>query len=153
MSLKAISALPVELFCDKNCSLYLWTTNKYIENAFSIIKEWGFKYSTIIVWAKNQMGGGLGGYHRVSTEFLLFAKKGSVPANKTIRTTWHNVKRDYVRGYPKHSKKPEYFRTMIESMYKDVDRIELFAREKTPGWDVWGNEVESDINLTTPNNE
>ncbi len=146
MTAEEICNLPIQQLTDNNCHLYIWATNKSIKNVFEVINSWGFQYSTTIVWAKNQMGGGLGGIHRVSTEFLLFAKKGILSTNKTIRTTWHNVKRDYVNGHPKHSKKPEYFRHLIESIY-DGNFLELFARDKVEGWDVWGNEVESDIEL------
>jgi len=47
----------------------------------------------------------------------------------------------------KHSKKPEEVRKNIELLFGELPRIELFAREKTEGWHVWGNEVESDIEL------
>jgi len=47
----------------------------------------------------------------------------------------------------KHSQKPKKVYSIIEKVSPYTPRIELFAREKTPGWDVWGNEVESDIEL------
>ena len=47
----------------------------------------------------------------------------------------------------KHSKKPEYFRNWIDRCFPSATKIELFARQHTPGWDAWGNEVESDIVL------
>ena len=70
-----------------------------------------------------------------------------------------------VRGHPKrqakdvhqviishveeHSKKPDEVRERIERLMGDVPRIELFARQKADGWDVWGNEVINDVELTT----
>ena len=48
----------------------------------------------------------------------------------------------------KHSRKPDEVRKRIERLMGDQPRIELFAREKSPGWDVWGNEVDSDIELS-----
>lgn len=92
------------------------------------------------------MGSGLGGSHKISTEFLLFAKKGRLKAIGGVGTTWHNVKRDYVNGYPCHSKKPGYFRKLIESVSVG-EKLELFARHESEGWDVWGNEVQSSILL------
>ena len=70
-----------------------------------------------------------------------------------------------VRGHPKrqakdvhqviishveeHSKKPDEVRERIERLMGDVPRIELFARQKADGWDVWGNEAINDVELTT----
>ena len=47
-----------------------------------------------------------------------------------------------------HSRKPDEVRTRIVELFGDVPRVELFARQKTEGWDVWGNEVDSDITIT-----
>ena len=46
-----------------------------------------------------------------------------------------------------HSKKPQEARERIVSLMGDLPRIELFARQSTPGWDVWGNEVDSSISF------
>ena len=56
-------------------------------------------------------------------------------ANKRIDSTWFQQPR------LKHSKKPDFFQNMIVEVFGDLPRIELFARQETPGWDVWGNEV------------
>jgi len=40
-----------------------------------------------------------------------------------------------------HSKKPHQIYSKIESLYGEIERIELFARHKRQGWDVWGNQV------------
>ena len=69
-----------------------------------------------------------------TTEHLLFCRKGTLEAKKRIDTTWFAYKRE------RHSKKPDEFRKMIEEV-SPGKRIELFAREKVAGWDVWGNEV------------
>jgi N6-adenosine-specific RNA methylase IME4 len=44
-----------------------------------------------------------------------------------------------------HSRKPVEARERIVQLMGDVPRVELFARQKAPGWDAWGNEVESDL--------
>lgn len=146
MTMQDIVNLPVENIAADNCHLYLWATNKYLPDAFEVIEGWGFRYSTTIVWAKNSMGGGLGGTYRINTEFLLFATRGRLKAIGSIKGTWHNVKREYVNGYPSHSKKPEYFRQLIEKV-SPGKKLELFARKETPGWDVFGNQVENSIEL------
>lgn len=129
-----------------NSHLYLWATNKHLPNAFRVIQAWGFSYSTTIVWCKNMMGGGLGGAHKINTEFLLFATKGVLPCLSKEPKTWHNVKRDYENGYPKHSKKPEYFRKLIERV-SPGPYLEMFARAESLGWDVFGNQVANSIIL------
>lgn len=136
MSVDEIKALPVSAIASDNCELYLWTTQKYLPTAFDVIKEWGFKYCQALTWCKTPMGTGQGGVFCPTTEFLLLARKGKAYKTKRIDTTWWNIKRTQ-----KHSKKPEFFRALIDSIYGDCDKIELFARERFDGWDAWGNEV------------
>jgi N6-adenosine-specific RNA methylase IME4 len=144
MSIDDIKNLPVKDISDDNCHLYIWVTNKYLMQVGEIIKNWGFEYSTTLVWCKKPIGSGMGGVYKISTEFLIFAKKGKLPVKKSIKGTWFDIKRQYVNGYPCHSKKPDFFRDMIDSV-STGSKIELFARNKPDGWDVWGNEVDSDI--------
>lgn len=144
MTVDQIKSLGVQDICNPNCHLYLWTTNGYLPAAFDVIKSWGFTYSTTIVWCKKIMGGGLGGTWKINTEYLLFATKGSLKPTGVIKGTHHSVKRDYSNGFPQHSRKPEVFRKMIESV-SPGPYAELFARRKVIGWDVWGNEVKNDF--------
>lgn len=144
MTVEEISEMDITGLAADDAHLYLWTTNGYLPYAFDVIKSWGFKYSTTLVWAKN--GGGLGGAFKITTEFLLFCRRGKLKTNETIRGTWFNAKRHYVNGYPKHSKKPFFFHHLIERV-SPGPYLELFARERTAGWDVWGNEVESNVNI------
>ena len=143
MSIAEIAALKVP--AADNAHLYLWTINRYLPDAFQIMKAWGFKYSTALVWAKRPMGGGLGGCYGLATEFCLFGRRGKLPAMSRIQRNWFDWKRPYdERGKPKHSAKPPEFFKMVESV-SPGPRLELFARAKREGWAVWGNEVESDI--------
>lgn len=146
MSIEEIKALNVSSITAEDTHLYMWVTNAHLPFAFDIVKAWGFEYSTTIVWAKNRMGGGLGGTFKITTEYLLFAKKGKLKALKTIGSTWHNVKRTYENGKPKHSKKPNYFYELIEQTSPGL-KLEMFARNKRDGWDIWGNELQNDIEL------
>lgn len=149
MSLEAIKALPISELAAPDAHLYLWATNKYLPDAFDVLHAWGFTYSTTLVWAKNLMGGGLGGAYRVSTEFVIFARRGSLREVSNVRGTWFNWKRPYnEQGKPKHSAKPPAFFEMVEAV-SPGPRLELFARERRPGWAAWGNEVESDIEIVT----
>ncbi len=140
MTIDEIKSLPVLEISDKNAVLFLWTTNKYIEQSYAVARQWGFKPSTMLVWCKKPKGRGLGGTFGISTEYLLFCRKGTFKAKERYWSTWFEAKRRA------HSQKPEIARQIIEKCFEG-EKIELFAREKTEGWEVWGNEVESDISL------
>lgn len=141
MTVEQIKALPVSDFADDNCELYLWTTQKYLFDAAVVLKAWGFRYCQTLTWCKKPMGKGQGGVYTPTTEFLILGRKGKMPKVERIDTTWFLVKREM-----RHSKKPDCFQTMIE-MVTEAPRLEMFARRKRPGWDVWGNEVEPDIEI------
>lgn len=80
-------------------------------------------------------------------ELCLLATKGK-KAHKLVKK--HNIRSLIESPRQKHSQKPIEVKNRIVQLMGDLPRIELFAREKTEGWDVWGNEVESDISLTPP---
>ena len=146
MTIQEIKDLPVKNISDNNSVLFLWTTNKYIELSYSVARAWGFEPSTMLVWCKKPKGRGLGGTFGISTEYLLFCRRGSHKAISRHWSTWFEAKRG------KHSEKPQIARDIIEKCF-DGNKIELFARKKesnllTKDWDVWGNEVESDIHIT-----
>ena len=141
MSVEEIKALNVAGLADENCELYLWTTQKYLPDAFEVLKAWGFKYCQTLTWCKTPRGTGQGGVYCPTTEFLILGRKGKMPKVKRIDTTWWNVKRT-----ANHSKKPEFFQDLIETV-SDSPQLEMFARRKRKNWDVWGNEVESSVAL------
>lgn len=135
MSLEAIKELPVQKISEKDSVLFLWATTPLIREALEVMEAWGFKYITIITWHKTNSKG-MGYWFRGHTEHLLFGKKGDV---KSFRSMVRNIQEAKTE---RHSKKPDMFRTLIESVTKGMNpKIELFAREKKEGWDVWGNEV------------
>lgn len=141
MTIQEIKDLPIINLVDKNAVLFLWTTNKYIEDSYSVARAWGFTPSTMIVWCKKPKGRGLGGTFGISTEYLLFARRGVMHAKERHWSTWFEAKRGL------HSVKPKVARDFIEKCF-DGEKIELFAREQTEGWDVFGNEVENSISLS-----
>ena len=141
MSIEQIKALPVKSILDNNAHLYLWVINKYIHESYEVATSWGFQPSCLLTWCKIPHGIGLGGTFIQTTEHLLFCRRGILPAKKRINTTWFTHKR------LAHSTKPQMFRDLITEVSGDLPRIELFARQKAEGWDCWGNEVESDIEL------
>ena len=148
LQVDAIKSMPIASIADENAHLYLWTINKYIEDAYAVARAWGFRPSTMLVWAKNPMGGGLGSdAYGISTEYCLFARRGAAPAAHRVGSTWFNWKRPYKNGAPQHSAKPAEFFGMVERV-SPGPMIELFARTRRDGWAAWGNEVVSDIDLT-----
>lgn len=140
MTVAEIAAMRVADVAAKDAHLYLWTTNGYLPHAFDVAAAWGFKYSTLLTWAKNPMGGGLGGAYGISSEHILFCRRGSLKAKCRQRGTWFNWKRPYdERGKPRHSGKPSAFTDMVERV-SPGPYLELFARNNRLGWDAWGNE-------------
>jgi len=122
----------------KTAHLYIWTVNAKVETAYKLAREWGFKPASLLVWAKTPMGVGLGGTFCNTTEFCLFARKGTHKAMSRVPSTWWNWKRG------KHSVKPQEFYSMVESV-SPGKRLEMYARKQRNGWDVWGNEVRGDV--------
>ena len=134
MGLDDIARLPVRDLAEKNAHLYLWTINAYLEEAFDIARLWGFRPSTTLVWCKPPNGIGLGGTYSLTTEFVLFCRRGVLPATTRIDTTWWEWKRG------KHSQKPEAFIDLVEQV-SPGPYLEMFARRQRMGWDTWGNEA------------
>lgn len=141
MTAEKICNLPVNQIADKNCILFLWVTYPKIQEAMKIIEAWGFTYKTIgfqwIKLNKNEIGCyfGLGRWTRGNTEPCLIAVKGKP---KRISAS---VSQLIFAPITKHSEKPPVVRDKIIELIGDLPRIELFARQKTDGWDCWGNEV------------
>lgn len=138
MTVGEIIALPVGKLAEDDAVLYLWTINAYVEQAYAVARAWGFKPSTLHTWCKEPMGGGLGGAHGITSEYFLYARKGS-PVERRRTGTWHQWKRHYENGHPSHSSKPDAFYDLVQEV-NDGPYVELFARRHRFFWDVWGNE-------------
>ncbi len=147
MTVDEIANLDVKSISEKNAFLFFWVTNKHLFNAQKIIESWGFRYVACITWKKKRMGGGLGGVVRITSEFLMFCRRGNLKALGNIPESVIEAKRPYVNGFPCHSKKPEIFRELIESITPAGNKLEMFARHETEGWDVFGNEVKNSIKI------
>lgn len=147
MNLKEICDLPIKDITDKNCILFLWATYPMLKEALEVIEAWGFKYKSIAFqWLKLNPKSltpfyGLGRWTRGNTEPCLLATKGK--PKRISKSVFQLIQEPRMR----HSQKPAIVRDKIVELMGDLPRIELFAREKTKGWDVWGNEVKSDIDL------
>ena len=147
MSADDICSLPVADIAEDNSVLFLWVTFPNLQESFRVIKAWGFEYRTVaFVWVKRNKKAinwfmGLGYWTRANAEICLLAVKGKPKrVSKSVRQIIDSP-------IERHSKKPDETRERIVELMGDLPRIELFARQKTDGWNVWGNEVESDIKL------
>lgn len=147
MKLEDICALPIKNISDKNCMLFLWATLPKLREALEVIKAWGFEYITTgFVWIKQNpkndgIYSGIGHWTNANAELVLMGKKGRLDRKAK------NIKQIVLAHRGNHSAKPEEVKDRIIALMGNLPRIELFARTKTKGWDVWGNEVKSDINL------
>ena len=148
LSTKNIKALPIKKITDENCILFIWTTDYHLNKCLEVIKEWGFEYKTVgFVWAKKTKSNKpvcfMGAYTMKSgIELCLLATKGK-NAHKLVKK--HNIRALIESQRKKHSEKPDEIKERIIELLGNLPRIELFARQKTKGWDVWGNEIKSDI--------
>ena len=145
MKTKDICALPVEDLVSSNAHLYLWTTNNHLPDALRVIEAWGFRYISAITWCK-QGKPGLGQYFRGLTEHCLFAVRGNLPYKLDVAGKRQQGTTVIHAPRGRHSEKPEAMRSIIQTVSYGPF-LELFARRDAPGWDVWGNEVGSDIDL------
>lgn len=148
MKIEDIKALPIADLTADNAILFLWVTFPLLQEGLDTIKSWGFKYKTLgFSWIKtnkknNKPFFGIGYYTKSNCEVCLIGVKGKPPKVS------NSVSSVIISPREEHSKKPDIVRDKIVELCGDLPRIELFARQKADGWDVWGNEVISDINLT-----
>lgn len=139
--LKWLKNLPISSISDNDCALFIWVTMPQLNICFDLIAAWGFEYKTCaFTWVKKNKKAlswfwGMGNWTRSNAELCLLAIRGTP---KRVSASVHSIIDTPIE---KHSKKPNIVREKIIQLFGDISRIELFARDKTPGWDVWGNEV------------
>lgn len=130
MSIEQIKAIELPLM--ENAVVLLWTTHKFLPDAFEILKEWNLDYKATLVWNKEKIG--MGAWFRMQCEFCLVGIKG--------KPYWENTTyRDIIiEARREHSRKPDSFFEMIEKITMG-NRLEYFSREKREGWKVFGNDI------------
>lgn len=134
MDLNAICELTVP--AKDNAVLYLWATAPKLLEALQVMKSWGFTYKTHAIWDKEILG--MGYWFRGQHELLLVGVKGTFsPPPPALRVS--SVFREH---RSRHSRKPAIIRDQIKVWFPDSKRIELFARERSGGWNSWGNELD-----------
>lgn len=148
MTTEEICALDIKKLRASNCVLALWATAPCLQDAFQVMKAWGFKYKTMLfVWVKlNPNAGtivcGPGSYTRSACEYVLLGMRGHI---KRVSTSVISQVLLEPRG--RHSAKPHIVKQHLVNLFGDLPRIELFARNRTAGWDVFGNEVAESIEV------
>ena len=128
MTLDEIAALPIGSLAAPGAHLYVWTVNRFVEDAYRIVREWGFKPSTLLTWCKAPMGIGMGGAFSLTTEHVLFCRRGRIADQTRVDSTWWQWKRG------PHSAKPDAFLDIVEQV-SPGPYAELFARRARFGWD------------------
>ncbi|RID91202.1 DNA methyltransferase [Gemmobacter lutimaris] len=135
MPLDEIAALPVKDVVALDALLLMWVTVPFAELAFRVLKGWGFKYKSQLVWPKSRIGTGY--WARNKHELLYIARRGRFPCpgNALFPTS-------IIPGRSReHSRKPDWVHEVIDAQYPETQRVEIFARQPRPGWVVLGNQV------------
>jgi N6-adenosine-specific RNA methylase IME4 len=123
----------IELPNKDDSIIWLWTTQQFIQDAFSVLNHWGYSYKGILTWNKKKMG--MGHWFRMQCEFCLLGIKGNPLWDvKDMRDIIEEPRRE-------HSRKPDLFYKMIDEKFEYLSKIEYFSREKRDGWFVYGNDV------------
>lgn len=122
----------------ENAVLFLWTIDKYLFEAETMAKSLGYKLHARLIW--NKVTGIPAAFTvRFGHEYLLYMYKGKLmPVAKNERGKIHTVFTEQVK---RHSQKPEEAYRIIERLYPDARKLELYARNTREGFDCWGNEV------------
>lgn len=137
--IKTIHAIVKENLCNTKHNIFMWTIDKYLHDTEQMMRELGYTLHARLIWDK-QNGIAPAFTVRFTHEYLLwFYKKGCIKMPCTdMRGKYTTVLREQST---KHSKKPVCAYEMIEHMFPDSNKLELFARNQRIGWDCWGDEV------------
>jgi len=138
MSTAAITAMPISDLADADAHCWLWVTNATLRAGYEVLEAWGFTPRSPLTWIKPRLG--LGNYLRNATEHLILGTRGKAPVRFRAQPTW------MFAPLQEHSHKPEEQYAVIERVSQGPF-LELFARRRQPGWAVWGNEIDSDIEI------
>ena len=134
LSLQDIQSLPVPNVADRNSVCFLWATTPLLPEALSVLSSWGYSYKTSLYWRKI-MSLGMGFWYRGQVEQLLLGVRGGV---KAFRIQKPNFVQSKAR---EHSQKPDEIRELVDACGL-LPRLELFARQRTDGWDCIGDGID-----------
>jgi N6-adenosine-specific RNA methylase IME4 len=144
LSLEAMCDLPVRELAEKRAHLFLWTTNRYLRDAFDVVEAWGFSYRQLIVWAKppGSRPPFRGTVAPNCAEYLLACRRGG---GVLLGPAWPSNVVEIARPSG-HSQKPEAFLDLVEQV-SPGPYLEMFARRQRLGWDTWGNEALNHVEI------
>jgi N6-adenosine-specific RNA methylase IME4 len=139
LTLDQIQKLPVADLLDPTSShVFLWCTNATLRHGFDILEAWGCVHRSTLTWTKPRFT--LGNYLRNQTEHLLMGSVGKAPVKFKGQSNW------LWAPLQAHSVKPAEIYDIIERV-SHGPYLELFARRRRHGWDAWGNEIDSDVDI------
>jgi N6-adenosine-specific RNA methylase IME4 len=135
MTIAELCALPVSTIFTDDAVLFLWVTSPLLFESLPVVHAWGFTYKASFVWDKVRHN--MGHYNSVRHEYLLVCTRGRcTPDHVELFDSVQSIERTT------HSTKPAAFRRIIDTLYPNGRRIELFARERVDGWDAYGFEAQ-----------
>lgn len=147
MGLVELCCLDVQSVAADDCLLAMWWVPPMPEEALQVMRSWGFELKTMkgLCWHKRTKWGkshfGMGNWTRANAESCLFAARGKP------KRVGRGVRQFIDAPIGRHSEKPAEARERLVQLMGDVPRLEMFAREASPGWAVFGNEVEESIHI------
>jgi N6-adenosine-specific RNA methylase IME4 len=154
--LEELKQLDVNQLAAKDSLLYMWVTSPNMAAAWELMPAWGFKFVTVgFYWVKLNKNApetgwrfedffmGCGYYSRKNVEQVWIGKKGN-----GIPRVDCGVRELVIDRRGEHSVKPGEVARRIVQLHGDRPRLEMFARDRKPGWDTWGDEVQSDVVIT-----
>ena len=144
LSLEEIEKIQMDAFFDYGANphvLFLWTIDKYLHETEAMLKRIGYKIHARMIW--NKVTGIPAAFTiRFGHEYLLYCYYPTLPPVASAeRGKIHSVFTEQVK---RHSQKPEKSYEIIERLYPDARKIEMYARRTRTGWDGWGNEYPQD---------
>jgi len=148
MTVGELCSLPVSEVVKDEAACFMWVTDSHLKEGIEVMESWGFEYKTIgFVWLKKTKKWNncvnVAPWTLKSTEVCLFGTRGAMTKYKKDNSVHQFI--EAIRE--EHSKKPNEVRERIDKLFGDVNRVELFARQESENWDVWGNEVNKDLEL------
>jgi len=142
MTISDLKRLDVQSVTAPDALMFMWSSSPHLDRAVALLEAWGFKWATVgFVWDKQRVNPGF--YTMSQCELCLIGKRGRIPTPRGAR----NVRQFLSSMRGRHSEKPDEVRRRIEEMFPTQRKLEMFARVAAPGWDVWGNEVESSVTI------
>ena len=139
MTLHEIKKMPIAELADDASHCWLWLTQAVLEDGYDVMRDWGFTPRSLMTWVKPRFT--LGNFLRGACEYCLLGTRGKAPVHFRSQPNWTFA------PLQDHSHKPEEQYAIIERVSGPGPRLELFARRRQHGWDAWGNEIESDVEI------